>query len=310
MGKQLLSLVMGFLVLNFSQAQVNKLTYTYTIKNADTLQLDMYANAENGNVKSPCLLFLFGGAFVGGQRNDSNYHQYFYVLAHHGIKVIAIDYRLGLKGVTNLSVFNTTPLKHAINMAVDDLFDATNWILKHSDSVGIDTSKIILSGSSSGAITVLQSEYMKINEQQESKKLPPQFQYAGVIAFSGAILSYKGKPAYKVKPAPTLFFHGTADKIVPYKSIRLFNKGMFGSSSIADTYKKENYSYYIYRAEGLGHEVSVIPMITQIPLILNFIDHYIVKKQPLQTDMLVNDPNEKPMLTISANVLFKKLAGK
>ncbi|MFT3704305.1 MAG: carboxylesterase family protein [Agriterribacter sp.] len=308
MKKQFLLLVTGLMLQHFLVAQVNKQTYVYAIKNTDTLRLDVYA--KNNTAKTPCVLFVFGGAFVGGKRDDSNYHQYFNRLAEHNIKVVAIDYRLGLKGVTNLSVFNTAPLQQAVDMAADDLFDATNWILKNSDNIGINTSRIILSGSSSGAVTVLQSEYMKINEQTEAKKLPIQFHYAGVIAFSGAILSYKGTPVYKTTPAPTLFFHGTADKIVPYKKIRLFNKGFFGSSGIAAIYKKNDYPYYIYRAEGLGHEISVIPMITQIPLILDFIDRYIIKEEHLQIDMTVTDPAEKPMLTISAKALFKKLASK
>lgn len=307
----LLLLLTGLSFFKFLPAQVNKQTYAYAVKNTDTLHLDVYAATDTAStVKTPCVLFVFGGAFVGGRRDDSNYHRYFNSLAEHGIKVVAIDYRLGLKGVTNLSVFNTAPLQQAIDMAADDLFDATNWILKNSNSIGIDTSKIILSGSSSGAVTVLQSEYMKINGQAEGRKLPFTFQYAGVIAFSGAILSYKGRPAYKTAPAPTLFFHGTADKIVPYKKVGLFNKGMYGSSSLASVYKEKDYPYYIYRAQGLGHEVSVIPMITQIPLILDFINRYVIKDQHLQIDMTVNDPTEKPMLTISAKALFKKLAAK
>jgi dipeptidyl aminopeptidase/acylaminoacyl peptidase len=292
-------------------AQVNKQTCTYAIKNTDTLQLDIYrTNNIISKKKQPCILFVFGGAFVGGQRDDKNYLSYFDSLAKNGLTIFSISYRLGLKGVTGLSVFNTAPLKNAIDIAVDDVYDATNWILAHSDSLNIDPSKIIISGSSSGAVTVLQSEYLLCNHQPESKKLPPSFQYAGVIAFSGAILSYKGKPTYTVAPAPTLFFHGTADKIVPYKQVKLFNKGMFGSSELAAVYKKNNYPYYIYRAQGLGHEISVVPMITQIPLVLDFINRYVIKQQHLQIDMMVNDPTEKPMLTISAKALFKKLAAK
>lgn len=291
-------------------AQVNKQTFEYAVKDTSSLYLDVYSARSTNGIKTPCVLFVFGGAFVGGRRDDTNYIRYFNGLAEHGIKVVSISYRLGLKGVTDLSVFNTRPLKHAIDMAADDIYDATNWILQHTDSLQIDPQKIVLSGSSAGAVTVLQTEWMQCNGNSENQKLPVGFRYAGVISFSGAILSYAGKPAYKTAPSPALFFHGTGDKIVPYKSIRIFNKGLFGSASLATVYKKRGYPYYIYRAKNLGHEVSVIPMITQIPLVLDFIDRYVVKQQPLQVDMLVNDPTEKPMLTISANALFKKLAGK
>ncbi|HTE28413.1 alpha/beta hydrolase fold domain-containing protein [Flavitalea sp.] len=289
-----------------AEAQVTKQSFIYATKDTQTLSLDFYGRKGDTLVKKPCVLFVFGGAFVGGRRDDTNYIRYFNSLAEQGFKVASISYRLGLKGVTDLSVIHTKPLQKAIDMAVDDVYDATNWILKHADSLQVDPHKIILSGSSSGAITVLQAELIKCNQQ--TRKLPQQFSYAGVIAFSGAIFSYKGKPAYKTSPAPSLFFHGTADKIVPYKSIRLFNKGLFGSSSLADIYKTNGYPYYIYRAKNLGHEVSVIPMITQLPLILDFIDRFVIKEQNLEIDTEVNDPSEKPILTISAGALFKKLA--
>ncbi len=301
-------LILSFL--HFGYAQISKESFVYSIKGADSLSLDLYSTQQPTTASTPCVLFVFGGAFVGGDRNDTNYHHYFTGLAEHGIKVVSISYRLGLKGVTDLSVFHSSPLKKAIDMAVEDVQDATTWILQRCNDLNIDSAKIILSGSSSGAVTILQTALYNTNREAANSRLPPAFRYAGVIAFSGAMLSYTGTPAYKTTPPPTLFFHGTGDRIVPYKSVRLFNKGLFGSSTLAGSYKKRGYPYYIYRAKNLGHEVSVIPMITQVPLILDFIDRYVIAGQQLQIDMLVNDPSEKPMLTISAKALLKKLATK
>ena len=307
--KQIILSIAFLLSVGFcTQAQIKRQSYIYAVKDSNTLWLDFYDIEGDTLTKKPCVLFVFGGAFVGGSRHDTNYHHYFTTLAEQGIKVVSISYRLGLKGVTNLSVLHTAPLKKAIDMAVDDVFDATTWLLGRSDSLHVDPKKIILSGSSSGAITVLQAELWNCNRIKNM--LPQGFHYAGVIAFSGAIFSYEGKPAYKTAPAPTLFFHGTADKIVPNKSIRLFNKGLYGSSSLADVYRKHGYSYYIYRAQNLGHEVSVIPMVTQVPLILDFIDRFVIKQEHLQVETMVNDPAQKPMLTISARELFNKLSKK
>lgn len=308
--KKILFLVSTVMFHVFSFAQVGKQTFEYAVKDSSHLSLDVYFDTTKNITHTPCVLFVFGGAFVGGERDDSLYLKYFNGLAAHGIKVVSISYRLGLKGVTNLSVLHTKPLREAIDMAVDDVYDATNWIITNCEKLQIDPNKIILSGSSAGAITVLQAEWMHCNAFIKDRKLPETFNYAGVISFSGAVLSYHGKPAYKTKPAPALFFHGTADHIVPYKTVRLFGEGLFGSSVLANKYKKYGYPYFIFRAKNLGHEVSVIPMITQIPLVLDFIDRFVMQQQPLQIDMMVNDPSEKPMLTISANALFKKLANK
>ncbi len=104
-----------------------------------------------------------------------------------------------------------------------------------------------------------------------------------------------------------MFFHGTADKTVPYTQIKFLNKGLYGSSSISETFKKNSYPYYIYRAEGLGHEVAVLPMIQQLPLIFDFLDRFVMKHLPLQIDMSYKDPTIKPIMVLTAAQLFRKL---
>jgi predicted esterase len=212
-----------------------------------------------------------------------------------------------MRGVQHVSKFNIKPLQNAVNMAVEDLYDATNWLNSHANQFGIDTSKIILSGSSSGAITVLTAEFQRRNEKPAAQILPPGFEYAAVISFAGAVLSFDGRLKYQIKPAPYLMFHGTADKIVVYRKIRFFNKGFYGSAWIAKTFKENNDPYYLYSEEGMGHEISVYPMFDKIPVILDFLDKYVIQKKPYQIDLLFKDPNAKPLMLLTPEELFKKL---
>ena len=154
---------------------------------------------------------------------------------------------------------------------------------------------------------MLEADFNRRNQKPVAKKLPTGFNYAGIVAFSGAIFSVDGRPKFKIPPAPVLLFHGTADKMVPYEQIRFLNRGMFGSSSIARVFKANGYPYYIYRAEGLGHEVSVLPMIDQLPLILDFLDQFVRQHKRYQIDLSVNDPTAKPMMVLTPKELFKKL---
>ena len=289
---------------------ISKHTYTYAIRDTSTLKLDVYTKPGFGSMsKRPCVIFIFGGAFIGGHRNDSIYNNYFNFLVEHNFVVASITYRLGLKGVKKISVLHTSPLKNAINMAVEDVYDATNWVIAKADSINIDTSRIILSGSSAGAITVLESDFLKNNNKGIANKLPVGFKYAGVISFSGAVLSYDGKLKYATAPAPTLLFHGTEDKIVPYDKVRLFNKGFYGSSYIAKTFKKKGYYYSIVRDVGMGHEVSVLPMYRQLSLVLDFLDNYVMLKKPYQADMSFKNFEQQPTYTLSTKELFNKLNG-
>jgi hypothetical protein len=285
-----------------------KKSFIYAVKDSSHLGLDIYNLKDPDTVnRKPCIIFVFGGAFVGGRRDDSIYYKYFNSLIEHEYVVVSISYRLGLKGVRNVSKFNINPLRNAINMAVEDVYDATNWIISNATGFGIDTSKIILSGSSSGAITVLEAEYKRRNEDSSSKKLPLRYEYAGVIAFSGAILSYDWGIKYKIPPAPTLMFHGTADKIVPYNKIRFINKGFYGSAWIAKKFRENNYPYFLFSEQGMGHEIAVLPMYENIPVILDFLDKFIMQKKPYQINMNFKNPEAKPVLLLTPKELFDKL---
>ena len=295
-----------------SQDSIFKQTFLYAVRDSSQLSLDVYSKAANaGDSARPCVIFAFGGAFVGGRRDDTNYIKYFHTLAAHNYTVLSISYRLGLKGVSHLSKFNIAPLRRAIDMAVEDIYTATAWAIDHAALLRIDTASIILCGSSSGAITALEADFYKRNDKPIANTLPANFEYAGVVAFAGAILSYDGRLKYQLPPAPTLLFHGTADKIVLYNKVRFFNKGFYGSSSIAGTFNKNNYPFFIYREKGLGHEVAVLPMYKNIPEILDFLDKFVRHKQKLQIDLLYNDLDAKPMFTGTADELLKRLkAGK
>jgi hypothetical protein len=286
---------------------IKKQSFIYSVKDTTELGLDMYSiSDEKMNGKRPCVVFIFGGAFIGGRRDDSLYNRYFNSLAENNYVVVSISYRLGLRGVKNVSKLNIKPLRKAIEMAVEDTYDATNWILANADKYGIDTSKIILSGSSSGAITALMSDYGKRNSTDSSRKLSPGFEYAGVMAFAGAILSFDWGLKYKTAPPPVLLFHGSADNMVPYNKIRFLNKGFYGSAWIANKFKEKGYPYSIYRAVDLGHEEALLPMIYQIPRILDFINTFIINSNPYQVDLSFKDPNQKPTMLLTPEEVFKK----
>jgi dipeptidyl aminopeptidase/acylaminoacyl peptidase len=285
-----------------------KQTFVYAVKNDSSLALDVYSMKDDDNAeKKPAILFAFGGAFVTGRRDDTIYNAYFNSLTENKYVVISISYRLGLRGVRHVSKFNIKPLKNAVDMAVADVYDATNWVIGHADSLCVDTSMIILSGSSSGAITTLTAEFERKNEYAAAATLPAGFEYAGLITFSGAILSLKGKLAFKNPPAPRLLFHGTDDKIVPYKKIRFFNKGFYGSEWIAKYLKEHNVPYYLYSEEGMGHEIAVLPMMDKLPVILDFLDEYIRQHKPYEVELHFKNPDQKPLMLQTSAELMKKL---
>ena len=171
--------------------------------------MDIYNPSEGSETKigekeKPTILFMFGGGFIRGQRDDEFYNKWFRQLTDNGYKVVSIDYRLGLKGANKVGIAQAKLLEKAIHLAVEDLFSATDYIIRNADELKIDPANIVVSGSSAGAISVMQAEYEIANRSKWAKSLPDGFNYAGVISFSGAIFSREGKVDYLNAPCPTM----------------------------------------------------------------------------------------------------------
>ena len=226
-------------------------TYLFAQRDTCDLYLDVYNPAKgsettfNGKAK-PTVIFMFGGGFIRGTRDDQDYHKWFRTMTQNGYRVISIDYRLGLKGSNKVGVAQVNVLDKAIHMAVEDLFSATTFIIDNADHLGVDPSNIVISGSSAGAISVMQAEYEISNMTKWAAVLPEGFNYAGVMSFSGAILSREGKVDFKKKPCPVLMLHGTADELVPYKQIAVFNLGFFGGGKLVKRWQKYGYNYNMF----------------------------------------------------------------
>lgn len=280
-------------------AEIKKETKIFAVKNGEELKLDIYSLDSVFTEKQPALVFVFGGGFKEGTRDAKHYTDYFHYFANKGLKVVSIDYRLGMKGAKAPTVFNNKPLQNAIAIAVSDLYSATNYLLENADALNIDPSQIIISGSSAGAMTVLQADYEKRDGRESAQVLPQSFQYAGVIAFAGAIFSKEGTPSYDTKPAPTLFFHGDADKLVPYTKTRFFKMGVFGSKALADKFRNERYPYTFYSIEDIGHDVAEFPMTEFLPEIYQFIHDFVFNRKQWMIDINFKDKLRVPDTTMN-----------
>ena len=111
-------------------------TYMYAQRDTCDLFMDVYNPAKNktqfeGKTK-PTVIFMFGGGFIAGERDNESYHKWFRQLTDNGYRVISIDYRLGLKGAEKVGVAQVNALDKAIHMAVEDLFSATNFIIDNA----------------------------------------------------------------------------------------------------------------------------------------------------------------------------------
>ena len=270
-------------------------TYLFEKKDTCDLFMDVYEPAKGSATtfmgeQKPTVIFMFGGGFIAGTRDDKSYNSWFRKLTENGYRVISIDYRLGLKGSNKVGIAQVNVLDKAIHMAVEDLFSATNFIIDNADQFGVDPSNLVISGSSAGAISVMQAEYEIANRTSWASVLPEGFNYAGVMSFAGAILSRKGKVKYETAPCPTLMLHGTADKLVPYRQIAVLNLGFFGGGKLVERFKKFGYDYNMYHFTDYGHEIAG-SMDSTLDLQIKFLENNIIKGNKRIIEAWISDPD-------------------
>ena len=266
-------------------------TYLYAHHDGQDLFLDLYHSPKHSPEK-PTLIYIFGGGFKDGARDRQAHRVWFNDMLELGYNVVSIDYRLGLKDASDAGVNKKfiRQLENAIDLAVEDLFSATLFLIENSDELNIDADNLVLAGASAGAITALQAEWYISNSSPKASILPRGFNYSGVMAFSGAVFSRKGKVRFGTNMCPTALFHGTADTMVPYDKISFLRLHFDGSNQLAKQLVKDGKSFRIYRYTGNGHEISVaMPHI--MDQILPFLEEDVIKKAGSSVDATVDNPD-------------------
>lgn len=252
--KKCLLLVFMLFILAAVNAQQ---TYTFVMRDTVALQMDVY-QPQSPRADHACVVYMFGGGFVGGERNNKLSIECCKLLSERGFVAVAIDYRLYLKNPPKMNIFNAyAAFDTAIRYAVEDCSAAIAYLCAHADELHIDTSRIILTGSSAGAISVLQTDYCRANRMPAADALPSTFRPAAVIPYAGGIYCQVGNLCYATPPAPTCMFHGICDRLVNYNSFRgSLCTALYGSNRVAKVFRKNGYTHWVLRYEDRGHEIA------------------------------------------------------
>lgn len=259
-------------------------TLTYATKSGQNLDLDLYAPWGDPEEYRPVVLYLHGGGFSAGTRNDASIVKFCQRLAAHGYNAVSVTYRLTRKNEpTGFSCdCRATDKLNTFQSAVEDIQDATYFLTENRESLGIDPQKIILAGSSAGAEAVLNAAYQ-----------PPMcygldsgpVSYAGVISMAGAIPDTS--KIFSDSAVPSLFFHGTCDNLVPYASAshHYCEPGkpgyliLHGAHTLAAKLAQLGVPYWLHTTCGGAHELASKPMHAFFDEILAFCHDFVLCKQ-------------------------------
>ena len=224
-----------------------KYASTYTYKTVDGFDLKLnvvYPNDYEKGKKYGAIIFFFGGGWKGGNVHQFEHHCHY--LASKGMIAIAANYRVASRN-------NSTPFD-----AVEDAKSAMKWVKKHAKELGINKNKIAAAGGSAGGHLAVSTAIIPGFESSDDMRgISPR--PAALVLFNPVINTMPegygserlGDRAESISPAhhvisklpPTLIFHGTGDKTVPYENIEDFQAKM----------EAEGNQCYVVAFEDQGH---------------------------------------------------------
>ncbi|MCR5017196.1 MAG: alpha/beta hydrolase fold domain-containing protein [Bacteroidales bacterium] len=287
------------------------------------LYLDIYEPTPGSEttfqgIRKPTLLFVFGGGFITGSRTEQWYHPWFKQYLDDGYRIVAIDYRLGLKGIDMkfdvFHLFQSCRLtKKAVDMGVEDVFSAVKFLI---DNKKADADNIVVMGNSAGAMISLSSELEACNGWSgtgtmvegktlaQAAGLPEGFHFKGVMSFAGAVMTVSGVPSYSRTPAPQLLIHGDRDGAVTYGKTAFGKFGMYGSSAmVKDVFAKNGYIYHFYRYLGHSHDMAA-NMVFCMKEQFRFLEEEVMLGRGRVIDVSVNDPAMPVGIDINLDTIY------
>jgi acetyl esterase/lipase len=160
------------------------------------------------------------------------------------------------------------------NRCVEDAKSAVRWMRKHAGRLGIDPDRLAAGGGSSGGHLAVAAATLPMHDDPSDDLsisarpnalvlfnpavvLSP---ISGEFEFSDARATDLGErfgvepesisPYHHVKSdvAPTIVFHGTADEVVPYKTVELFRAKMkaHGNQCVLIGYEGAGHGFFNY----------------------------------------------------------------
>ena len=245
----------------FAQHQIERTTEVYAIKGQDTLVLDIYLDkAMPVTTPRPMMIHVHGGGFSMGSRKNVMQEMFNRHYAELGWVSVSIDYRLGSAPTAfqpdGTSKYGVKGVHDIIRLACEDLVDATIYMLGKKD-LNIDSSKVLTSGGSAGAMTCICTEYDLCNEAAYTKRLPEGFNYAGIISHAGAVGEVADTIAWKHAPCPMLLMHGSVDPIVAIEHGVSGEEQIFGSIYLHRQFEQMGVPHWLYVEKGTDHCIAM-----------------------------------------------------
>lgn len=119
----------------------------------DCLTLNIWTPAKDKKAKLPVMVWIYGGGFAGGSTSEAR--QDGEILAHKGVIVVSMNYRLSIFGFFVHPELTAESPHHASgNYGLLDQTAAIEWVHKNIKNFGGDPNNVTIFGESAGSFSV------------------------------------------------------------------------------------------------------------------------------------------------------------
>lgn len=225
-----------------------------TPESGDPLDLVIYSPAERNEKPVPCVVFFFGGGWVGGQLKQFAPHAEY--VARRGVVGITAQYRT--KGS-----HETTP-----QICVADGKSAMRWVRAHAEELGVDPNRIAASGGSAGGHVAACTGLLEGGDDP-TDDLSISCQPSHLVLFNPVVDTTKSgfgagrvgedkqalSPVHHIRPGtvPTLIMHGTTDPTVPFENVERFSELMAEAGNDCTLVPFEGRGHGFFNSSSLGY---------------------------------------------------------
>jgi len=138
------------------QPQSKKLTTIYSSEpmpvSEDCLSLNVWT--PDAAKKAPVLVWIHGGALVGGSSREAMYDGS--AFARRGVIVVSLNYRLGVLGwLAHPELSRESPQRFSGNYGLMDQIAALRWVKDNIAAFGGDPANVTIAGESAGGLSTL-----------------------------------------------------------------------------------------------------------------------------------------------------------
>lgn len=267
--------------------EVSVQTVTYLVD--DSLQMDIYQPSQDTLKNRPVILFVHGGGFAGGARNEPEIMEFCRNMARRGIVTVSISYTLVMKGKSFSCDRPAEEKLWTFKHVALEISEATNYLLSNRESLRFNPTQIVLAGSSAGAEAIFHAAFW----DETKVNLPADFEYAGLISMAGAI--YDLDLINEDSAIPIQLFHGTCDDLVPYGTAphHYCNESevgyliLNGSGAVVEKLESLNKGYYLITGCNDNHVWAGRPFKRYRAEIADFMLHDVLLEKTRQIHQII-----------------------